>query len=140
MCALALAVISGAQSAFAGVTGKISGVVLQTDNKSPLAGATIRVEGTNLASQTDDDGEYFIINVPVGTYDLTVTYVGYETIVKKGVRILVDLTTPVDFAILQSAVELKQPTVVHATAPVIQRDQTSSSLIFTSERLRNLPN
>lgn len=140
VCALALAVISGAQSAFAGVTGKISGVVLQTDNKSPLAGATIRVEGTNLATKTDDDGEYFIINVPVGTYDLTVTYVGYETIVKKGVRILVDLTTPVDFAILQSAVELKQPTVVHATAPVIQRDQTSSSLIFTSERLRNLPN
>ncbi len=138
--ALLAALISAAQLSQAGVAGKISGVVLDADAKTPLAGATIRVEGSSLATKTDEDGEYFIINVPVGTYDLTVTYVGFESMVKKGVRILVDLTTPVDFSIQQSAVEITKPTVVRASAPVIQRDQTSSSLIFTAERLRNLPN
>jgi outer membrane receptor protein involved in Fe transport len=126
--------------ATAGVYGKISGSVQGAKNHEPLVGATVRVIGTSLATKTDEDGEYFIINVPVGRYDLSVTYVGYESIIKKDVRILVDLTTPVDFEAQSVAIELKTQTVVRASAPVIQRDLTASRVIFTSDRLRNLPN
>lgn len=129
-----------AGQALAGVTGKVSGVVVNTESGDPVVGASVRVTGTSLTTTTDEDGEYFIINVPVGEYDLNVTHVGFEGVVKEGVRILVDLTTPVDFEMREVAVQLGQEVIVRATKPLVQRDLTASRIIFTSDRLRSLPN
>ncbi len=129
-----------AVSGFAGVTGKISGVVNDAESGDPLIGATVRVESTNLITTTDEDGEYFIIGVPVGKYDVSVSHVGFEAIVKKGVRVLLDLTTPVDFDLVQMAIQLNQEVVVMAGEPIIKKDLTESKVIFTADRLRNLPN
>lgn len=124
----------------AGVSGKISGVVETTEAGAPIVGATVKVVNTNLTTKTDEDGEYFIIDVPVGKYDLVVSHVGFESLTKKQVQVLVDLTTPVDFAIAEVAIELPDQMVVYAANPVIQKDLTASRVIFTEERLRNLPN
>ncbi|MBI5267736.1 MAG: TonB-dependent receptor [candidate division Zixibacteria bacterium] len=142
MGALAVAILTAvvSSSALAGVYGKISGTIRNHSTGDPLVGATVKVQGTNLATETDADGEYFIINVPVGKYDLVVSHVGFDGVVKKGVRILVDLTTPVDFDMASAPVELNRQSIVNADAPVIQRDQTASKVIFTADRLRNLPN
>ena len=129
-----------ALSASAKVSGKISGVVEDKLTGDPLVGATVRVLGTDLVTQTDEDGEYYIIGVPVGKYDLAVTHVGFETVTKKEVRVLLDLTTPVDFTVTQATSELDEEMVVYASAPLIQKDLTASRVIFTEERLRNLPN
>lgn len=122
------------------VTGKISGVVIDVQTGKPVEGATVSVVASNLVTKTDEDGEYFIINVPVGEYDLAVTHVGYEKVAKKQVRVLVDLTTPVDFEVMPATAELANEVVVYATAPLIQKDLTASRMIFTEERLHNLPN
>ncbi|MBD3257316.1 TonB-dependent receptor plug domain-containing protein, partial [candidate division GN15 bacterium] len=122
------------------VTGKISGMVEDSETGNPIIGASVRVTGTNLVTKTDEDGEYFIINVPVGKYDISVTHVGFETMTQQDVRVLLDLTTPVDFAMAQVAVELQEEMVVRAAAPIIQKDLTASRVIFTEERLKNLPN
>ncbi|MCB2231287.1 TonB-dependent receptor [bacterium] len=125
---------------YAGVTGKISGIVTDLETGDPLVGATVRVESTNLATTTDEDGEYFIIGVPVGKYNVSVTHVGFENIIKKGVRVLLDLTTPVDFDLVQMTIQLDQEVVVMAGEPLIKKDLTESKVIFTADRLRNLPN
>ncbi len=135
-----LLVILLAGQSWAGVTGKISGLVKDTQNGQPIVGATVRVVGTDYATTTDEDGEYFIINLPSGKYDLAVSNVGFETMLKKEVRVLIDLTTPVDFELRQMAVELKQQMVVYATAPEVQKDLTSSKVIYTADRLKNMPN
>jgi len=127
-------------SALAGVAGKISGVVLNRESQVPLAGATVKVEGTRFVTQTDQDGEYFIINVPVGKYSVTVSSVGFETVTNEAIRVLVDLTTPVDFSITPTTVQLHEEVVVTAKQATIQRDLTASRVIFTSDRLKQLPN
>ena len=129
-----------ASPAIAGVSGKISGLVVDSQNGEPLIGATVRVEGSHLVTTTDEDGEYFIINVPVGKFDVSVTHVGFESILKKGVRVLLDLTTPVDFELDQMAIKLDEEVVVLASEPIIKKDITDSRIIYTSERLANLPN
>jgi hypothetical protein len=60
------------------VSGKISGVVINKETGHPLVGATVKVEGARLVTQTDEDGEYFILNLPVGKYDVTVTSIGFR--------------------------------------------------------------
>ncbi len=54
------------------VTGKVT-----DPNNQPAAGATVTVTGTNVATQTDAEGN-FTINVPQGRNGLTVSYVGAE--------------------------------------------------------------
>lgn len=130
---------SGTVHVFASVDGKVSGAVFNAKTGEPVVGATIRVLGTNIVTKTDDDGDYFLISLPSGKWDISVSHVGFKPITKKEVRVLVDLTTPVDFELEPSAVHLK-PQVVQATAPVVQRDLTASKVIFTSDRLKTLPN
>src|SRR4051812_19872721 len=54
------------------VTGKVTGT-----NNQPASGATVTVTGTNVATQTNAEGN-FSISVPQGRSSLTVTYVGFE--------------------------------------------------------------
>jgi hypothetical protein len=57
--------------------GKISGKVIDADTKEPLIGANIVLLNTNLGAATDIDGNYFILNITPGTYEVKVSYVGY---------------------------------------------------------------
>ena len=111
---------------FAGTTGKIAGIVLDTKTDEPIPGATIRVVGTDIATQTDVDGEYFIINLPPGKYTVTVSSVGYQSLQKENVRVLLDLTTPVDFDFEQVDIPLDRQVKVYAERPPIQKDMTAS--------------
>ena len=54
------------------VTGKIT-----DPNNLPVAGATVSVKGTNVATGTDVNGN-FTITVPNGRNSLTVSSVGFE--------------------------------------------------------------
>ncbi len=64
-----------------------------TDNKNePAIGATITLEGTTMGSVTDDNGKFFIKNVPSKTYLLKITYLGFETILQN-----IDLSNTKDF-------------------------------------------
>ena len=124
----------------AGTTGKIAGVVVDSTSGDPIAGATIRITEADVVTQTDADGEYFIINLPAGTYTVAVSVIGFQTIAKENVRVLLDLTTPVDFVLEQVEIPLDRQIRVYAERPAIQKDQTSSRSIVTSDHLANMPN
>lgn len=55
----------------------ITGTIVSEDNKTPLAGVTVRVKGTRKITQTDANGK-FTLKVNPGEV-LQVTYVGYVT-------------------------------------------------------------
>lgn len=59
----------------AGTTGKITGTVTDANTGEPLIGATVIVVGTKLGAKTDFDGNYVILNVPPGVYEVRATYV-----------------------------------------------------------------
>ena len=105
-----------------------------------LPGATIRVIGTQFAVKADLDGEYYIINLPVGEYSLSVTMMGYETTIIQDVRVLMDLTTPIDFDLNESPLEMQKSVTVLAQRPLIQRDNTSSGTIVTRDEIATLAN
>ena len=58
-------------------SGKITGFVKDAATEDPLAGVTIRLGGTQLHAISGSDGEYFILNVPLGAYRVEVQMIGY---------------------------------------------------------------
>ena len=61
--------------------------MIDRTTNEPLPGATVVIDGTQLGTATDGDGQYFIIGVPVGQYTVRASFVGYEPLVFEGVDI-----------------------------------------------------
>ncbi len=58
--------------------GTIQGTVSDQDGNA-LPGANVVVEGTSLGGSTDGNGTYSITDVPAGSYNVTASFIGYET-------------------------------------------------------------
>lgn len=66
-------------------TGIVSGRIRSQLNQQPLAGVTVRVEGTNIGAYTNAEGKFTLKNVPVGIRAIKFTSVGYEPYVQSDV-------------------------------------------------------
>ena len=64
----------------------IEGTITDYQSGDPLMGANIMLEGTMLGAASDENGHYFITNIPIGSYTLIAMYMGYETL-KQNIRI-----------------------------------------------------
>src|SRR3970040_3036809 len=110
---------------FAGTTGKITGIVTDSKTGEALPFVNIIIEGTNLGAATDIDGNYVILNIPPGKYNIKAQYIGYQPVRVENVSVSIDLTTAVDFVLSESAVELEE-IVVQGKQATIKKDGTST--------------
>ncbi|MDN3668914.1 TonB-dependent receptor [Echinicola jeungdonensis] len=58
----------------------VSGSIIDAETGEELIGANVILEGTGRGSTSDLQGDFHIRNVPSGTYQLKVSYIGYQTI------------------------------------------------------------
>ena len=122
----------------AGNTGKIAGRVMDKEMGEPLIGVNVSVLGTNLGAATDEDGFYYIIQVPPGTYDLEFNYLGYHTLTVRAVRVKVDLTQTINVDLESDAVQ--GPTIeVIAEQVLVQKDVTSTRRTASREDMKVTP-
>lgn len=59
--------------------GVVRGVVVDAGNGEPLIGATVRIDGTTVGTQTSLDGS-FSIRVPSGKQNLIISFIGYTEV------------------------------------------------------------
>ena len=83
----------------------IRGRVTEQGTKETLPGVNVVIEGLNLGSSTDIDGNFEIRNVPAGAHKIVVSYIGYETItriveVKPGMNLLENFVMKEESAML----------------------------------------
>jgi outer membrane receptor protein involved in Fe transport len=123
---------------FAGTTGKIAGKVTDSKTGESLPFVNILIEGTNLGAATDIDGNYVILNIPPGKYNVKAQYIGYQSVLVENVSVSIDLTTTVDFTLSESAVELEE-VVVQGKMDLIKKDVTSSQSLVSSDEIAILP-
>ena len=122
----------------AGTTGKLAGKVTIKDSGEPMIGANVIINDTNLGAATDADGNYYILQVPPGTYSVRFTMIGYQDLIMNNVRIQVDLTTTINASLSESVIGMNE-VVVQAERPMIQTDVTYSQANISSEEVEMLP-
>jgi len=101
---ITLALLIPATAALA-QTGKIAGVVTDASG-DPLPGVNVSLDGTMQGSVSDVDGFYAILNVRPGSYTVRATFIGFTTELRENVRVNVNLTTEIDFALREETVGL----------------------------------
>lgn len=138
-CALAL-LLGLSTSAFAQLTvGKFSGTVVDKATREPLPAASVRVDGTTMGAMANDKGEYFILNVPPGVYNLIVNVIGYTPVRVTGVRVNADLTSRQNFELETTVIEAAEAVEVVAERPLVEKSLTSSRTIVDAAEIKALP-
>ncbi len=127
------------QFALAGNTGKIYGVVTDKNSGGSLPGVNVFIKETSLGASTDLNGEFIILNIPPGKYDVECSYIGFRTITMQGVAVQSDQTTTLEFTIEEETMELGEDIVVIADRPLIQKDLTSSKTVTNAEEIMAMP-
>lgn len=121
----------------AGTTGKISGRVVD-GKQAPIVAATVAVVGQPYGAFTGAQGQYNVLNVPPGTYEVRISRVGFRPLVVLAVVVSADNTTRLD-ATLEEAPLATEPVVVTATRPPVDVNLTSSLATLQSEEIALLP-
>lgn len=124
--------------AIAGITGKITGKVVDANTGEPLPGANIVLKETTMGAATDINGTFLILNVPPGRYILEVSMIGYSKQFVPDVFVQIDLTTRLDFSLQTEVIKGESITVV-AKRPAVQKDLTSSESRISSEDISVMP-
>ncbi|MDE1191017.1 MAG: TonB-dependent receptor [Arachidicoccus sp.] len=113
-------------------SGVIKGKITTSDGK-PAAYISVSVDKLNKGAVTDENGEYIIKKVPVGTWTIRINSVGIAS-EKRTVTIQANETVEADFVIEENAQQL-QEVVVNA-----QRQKINASEYAAKMPLKNIEN
>jgi outer membrane receptor protein involved in Fe transport len=120
---------------FGGTTGKISGKVVDKTTGEKLIGANVMIEGTNLGTSSTLQGDYFIINIPPGIYQIKASYMGYTSNIQTEVLVLVDKTTPIDFQLEPTVLKGEQVSVTAYKPGQVEIDLTATKTSYRIDQV-----
>jgi hypothetical protein len=120
--------------------GKIAGTVTDdTGEALPGANVVTTVAGTKSGAITDEQGRYFILNVPPGIYTVESSFVGHKTVQITNVNVRLDLTSTVDVELPVQVIEGEVVTITADRLMVEKSLTTSRSTIGAAEINNTMP-
>lgn len=116
----------------------IYGRVFDFTTKQPIPFTNIIVPGTNFGAATNENGYFKIENLPVNTYQVRASVIGYNQLTKTDVVIQSGKPAEVNFELVPQAIELGDVTV---TSDYFRKDplEVNSIRNFSYEEIRRSP-
>ena len=82
--------------------GILTGLVSDKADGMPIAGATVKLSGTDYKTETDSDGEYLFDSLPAGTYAVEISILDYQTAKLTDQKVIAGDETIADFEMLKA--------------------------------------
>lgn len=122
--------------------GTLKGTVTdkKTGEEMPLVNVLAKQNGQQVgAAQTGFDGVYTIKGLPVGKYDIEVSYVGYAKYIRTGVEVRASGLTVVDVPLEPSSTVLDVVEIVEDKVPVIEIGSPETGQTLSSDDIARMP-
>jgi len=120
-------------------SGTVTGIVTDASTKEQLIGANILiVELENIGAATDVEGK-FLIKVPVGSYSVRASLIGYTPVVKTDIIVKTGSEVYLDIQLSQTALELNE---VQVTADYFDKtilENNLSTISLSVEEIKRSP-
>ena len=134
---IALSLVVG--SVHAASVGRIKGTVTDAKSGEALYGVSVQIQGTTMGGKTNFDGDFVVLSVPPGTYNLVFSSIGYESIELTDVDVSTDQTTERNVQLKQSVLNTGKVTTVTGKRKGIDFNQTGTVSIKTQEVIQIAP-
>ena len=121
-------------------TATLSGVVTD-ESGAVLSGAHVVVmnseTGVQRSVSTNEKGYFLVSELPPGSYQVTVSQTGFETLVRKGITLAVGQTVNLPLAVKVGAVT--QQVTVTAEAPAVNTASSAVAGVVEEKRIEEMP-
>jgi hypothetical protein len=122
--------------------GTIAGAVRDTSG-GVLPGVTVEVASPALIEKVrtavaDGSGQYTVINLPVGTYSVTFTLPGFNTVKREGIELPANFTATINVELNVGALE--ETITVSGASPTVDLRSSGVARSITPEIIRAVPN
>lgn len=117
------------QAKSAEITGNIKGSVIDSKTGEALIGATVLIEGTQIAVFTDIEGKFSMNKVQLGVYNLSISHIKYEKKVISGVDVKPKEVTSVNILLEEKTKQLNN-VVIKAEL----KKETAAALLLTQKK------
>jgi len=121
-----------------GISGKISGTVVNRETGEALPGANVIVIGTSQGAMADEEGEYYILNLRPGVYSITASMIGFQATTRKNVTIHSDHTALISFELSTKVIEGEEVFVI-AEKEIILMDRSASEVSMVADDIKKVP-
>ncbi|HEX4230415.1 MAG TPA: carboxypeptidase regulatory-like domain-containing protein [Bryobacteraceae bacterium] len=139
LLAMSLAVF-GSLSILAQSTGRISGTIVDPSG-SVVAKAAVTCTnsqtGLTRDTETNQDGIFVFPDVPIGTYTVTATAQGFQTVRRENISLLTGQSLELKFSLSIGATS--QTVQVTSGAPLVQTDSSSVQASVNQKQMQDLP-
>lgn len=115
---------------------KIEGIVKDAKTGERLLGANVVLLNTPLGAATDQEGRYFIINVPVGSYRIQASMIGYAKQTITDVMVSPDRVTKIDIELSSDLIQSEEIIVV-AKKNVLHKEVSNTQMVVTDDQIIN---
>ncbi|HRP92404.1 MAG: carboxypeptidase-like regulatory domain-containing protein [Ignavibacteriaceae bacterium] len=116
--------------------GKLSGKIVDAATGEPLIGANVILVGTSTGAATDIEGNYFILNITPGTYELRATYVGYAPKTLENIRIVAGITYDLN---IEMSTDFTLDEIVVIDRKFFEEKATNTVKVIDSDQISRLP-
>ena len=118
-------------------TGRVEVSVIDSTG-AVLPGSTVELAGPlNRTAVTDGHGQTQFLNLPPGTYTVTVRLAGFQTYRNTNIPVVVDASVPLRVSL--SVESVAQDVFVTAESPIIDPKKMTTSTNVTNEQLQEIP-
>ena len=103
-------------------TGNIKGRIYNSKNNEPIPFTNIIIEGTNIGSTSDLDGNFIFTNVKPGFLKIAASFVGFERFISTEFMVTSGKTRYIDIPMKEMAIKLSE---VEIKTTTFRRDEES---------------
>ncbi|HVZ22424.1 MAG TPA: carboxypeptidase-like regulatory domain-containing protein [Vicinamibacterales bacterium] len=137
----ALLALPGASFAQESTRASVTGVVKDTSG-AVLPGVTVEVSSPVLIEKTRStvtggSGEYRIIDLPAGTYTVTFTLTGFQTVKREGIELTGSLVASINTEMKVGAVE--ETITVSGETPIVDVQSTRRQTTLSGDTVQAIP-
>jgi iron complex outermembrane receptor protein len=118
-------------------TGSLKGSITEA-NGIPLSGATVYIKIADKGATTDFDGNFSIEKLPVGTYEVAISYIGYETS-NRNITITAGQPTQLNVSLNESDTVLNQVILTANKKPQKITDVPATVNVITAREIEEFP-
>ncbi|MFO7768426.1 MAG: TonB-dependent receptor [bacterium] len=139
----ALALLAPAVVQAQGTTGTIRGKVTDSTTGEPLAAVNVVVfetdgTATTMGAMTNAEGDYVIVNVQPGRYDLRASMMGYKQVLVEDFLVTVGVSAIRNFELEPTVLDVGETVTVTAERELIQRDVSGTQESYTIEEMERM--
>jgi TonB-dependent receptor len=128
------------------VTGRISGIVVDSETGNPVIGANVIIEGTMRGAAADIEGKYTILHVEPGTHTVIISAISFGKLIVTGVVVDEGQTVSLDGILIPEAIQTEEVVVearalLSYEAALLRLQQRSANISdgLSAEQMKRTP-